>query len=248
MVSSCSIIVDSVIRGVEKGVSQTVEKKVEEAVYSGLAPKSDIPKPATAQWGRFMALQAQVLFSYTFSPGGYWVGKIVFSPGEYVKYEMSENDGSKVIIEKAFLKKLDNRNRWWRISWVSGDETWIYEALLSPAEQRIVRLRARDTNRNEGEVPIIEKIVYIQPAKITDESIQGATVGKEVVETPAGKFECDYVVFVSVSSEGKIEWWINDSIPGGVIKYMLTDNEGKVAWSAVLKEYGKGATIVLESY
>jgi len=29
---------------------------------------------------------------------------------------------------------------------------------------------------------------------------------------------------------------------------MLTDNEGKVAWSAVLKEYGKGATTVLESY
>lgn len=245
---SCSVIVNSIMRGVEKGVSQAVEKKVEAAVYTRLAPRTSIPQPATAQWDRFMALQAQIVFSYTFSPGGYWVGRTGFKPGEYVKYEMSDEDESRVIIEKAFLKELDDGKQWWRISWISDDGTWIYEALLSPTEEKIVRLRARDPNGNEGEVPITDEVVYVPPAKVTDESIKGATVGKEIIKTPVGEFECDHVVFMSTTSEGRIEWWINNSIPGGVVKYMLMDDEGKTVWSSVLKEYGKDASSVLGSY
>lgn len=245
---SCSTVGTAVMGGVEKGIGRAVEERIELAIYKRLAPKEKLPPPTSAQWGRFMALQAQVVFSYTFTVGGYWVGETGYKPGEYTKFDMMDESGTKVTLERAFLKRLDDGREWWRVSWSDEDETWIYEALLSPEEERMVRLRARDADGNEGEVPLTEETIYVPPAKVSDESIEGATVGRETVDTPAGKFTADHVVFVAVTGEGKVEWWITEGVPGGVVKYLAKDEKQKILWTSVLKETGKDATTVLKSY
>lgn len=245
---SCSTVGTAVVGGVQRGVGQAVETRVEQAVYKKLAPKDQLPPPASPQWGQFMALQAQVVFSYTFSAGGYWIGKTGYKPGDYTKFDWIDEAGTKVTLEKAFLKKLDNGNEWWRASWSDEEGSWIYEALLSPAEERMVRLRARDADGNEGEVPLTQEAIYVPPAEVSDESVEGATVGQEKVKTPAGTFTADHVVFVSAAGEGKVEWWITGEVPGGVVKYIAKDNEQKVVWTSVLREFGKDATTVLSSY
>lgn len=245
---SCSTVGTAVVGGIEKGIGKAVEERIELAIYKRLAPKEKLPPPASPQWGQFMALQAQVVFSYTFTVGGYWVGETGYKPGEYTKFDMEDESGAKVILERAFLKKLDDGREWWRVSWSDEDGTWIYEALLSPVEEKMVRLRARDANGNEGEVPLTEETVYIPPAKVSDESVKGATVGRETVNTPAGKFTADHVIFVATTGEGKVEWWITEGVPGGVVKYLAKDEKQKTLWTSILREIGKNATTVLKSY
>jgi len=43
--------------------------------------------PASPEWGRFMATQAQIIFSYSFAAGGLWIGETGYKPGEYTKFE-----------------------------------------------------------------------------------------------------------------------------------------------------------------
>jgi len=101
---------------------------------------------------------------------------------------------------------------------------------------------------NEGEVPLTEESVYVPPAEVSDESIKGATVGREEVKTPAGTFTADHVVFMSSAGEGNIEWWITDKVPGGVVKYIATDNEKKEVWESILTEAGSNAKTILKSF
>ncbi len=246
---SCSSLTESVIGGAKRGAGQAVEERVAAALYSKLAPKEQTPAPGSTQWGPFMATQAQIIFSYTFTAGGYWLGEEAYKEGEYTKFKWQPTDDEPVIMEKAFLKRLDDGNEWWRVSWADNDgDTWIYEALLSPTEEKMIRLRARDVDGNEGEVPLTEESVYVPPAAVSDESIKGATVGREEVKTPAGTFTADHVVFMSSAGEGNIEWWITDKVPGGVVKYIATDNEKKEVWESILTEAGSNAKTILKSY
>ncbi|MFW6139565.1 MAG: hypothetical protein ACOC7U_10405, partial [Spirochaetota bacterium] len=72
---SCSSITDAVIGGAASGVGRSASERTEQAVYKKTAPKEQLPPSSSPQWNQYMANQAQVVFSYTFSPGGYWLGQ-----------------------------------------------------------------------------------------------------------------------------------------------------------------------------
>ncbi|MFW6138351.1 MAG: hypothetical protein ACOC7U_04175, partial [Spirochaetota bacterium] len=165
--------------------------------------------------------------------------------GEYTIFEWKPEDGTTITMEKAYLKQTEEGRQWWRVSWTEEKDTWIYEALLSPQEERLVRLRARDAEGNEGEVPVTEGTVYAPPAKVSDESIEGASVGKETLTTPAGKFSTNHVVFMG--GGGTVEWWLSEEVPGGVVKYLAREGD-ETFWTCVLAETGDGATTKLNSY
>ncbi len=250
IVSGCASLTDVVMGGAAAGVERAVSERAEQAVYKRLAPKEQLPPPASPGWGQFMANQAQIVFAYSFSAGGFWLGQVGYKPGEYTKFEWHPEGDSPVTIERAFLKKLDDGKEWWRVSWAEEEDTWIYEALFSPGEDgKLLRLRARDADGNEGEVPVTEgHAIYVPPAELTEESIEGATVEHEKIKTPAGTFEADHVVYLSVTGEGDVEWWITDEVPGGVVKYLISSKEEGVIWSSILKEMGKNATTILGSF
>ena len=240
---------DALKGGVESGVNKAVTETVEQAVYKKLAPKNKLPPPKSTQWGQFMALQAQVIFSYTFAAGGYWMGQVGYRPGEYTKFEWKPKDDQPVVFERAFLKKPEEGKEWWRVSWIATDGSWIYEALISTADGKLLRLRAKDADGNTGEVPVSgDTIIYMPPQELTAESIAGATVGKEKVSTPAGSFDSDHVVYMSMGGEGQVEWWIVQKVPGGVVKYLTNDKKEGVVWTSILKEMGNNATTILGSF
>ncbi len=247
LISGCASIQDAVVSGAVSGMSRAASEQAEQYVYKQMAPKEKLPAPKTPGWGTFMAMQAQVVFSYTFSVGGMWIGQTGYKPGEWTKFEMiSEGDSKPVVLERAFLKRLANGNEWWRTSWEAEGESWIYEALISKKDESLLRLRARDTDGNEGEVPVTNRQIYYEPQEVSAESIKGATIGTENITVPAGTFSAKHVRFVN-QGQGNVDWWLNDTVPGGVIKYEMSENS-VVKWKSELKAKGDNATTILKSF
>jgi hypothetical protein len=250
LLSGCSMLGDAVMGGVSSGVSKGVSKGVEQEVEKEAATETSQSKaPARGpQWNQLMITQAQMAFNYAFSAGGLWAGQMDYKPGEYTKFEWTMEGDDPIVIERAYLKELDDGKQWWRVSWEDSEGQWIWEALIDPQSSQMLRMRARDTDGNEGEVPVSGQTVYMPAAELTKESIQGATVGKEKVDVPAGSFQADHVVFMAATGEGQVEFWLAPQIPGGVVKYMISRKGEGTVWNSDLLEFGKKATTILNSF
>lgn len=197
---------------------------------------------------------AMGLFSMLYYYGGYtWQGK-AYKPGEFTVWEGSDlSQGER--FEKAFLKKEADGKEWWRVrsSKRDGSEEAIVEALFSLADksgtQQIVRMRAQFPGQ-EGlsEVPITEENrgqwVLRPSARLTAESLKGATVGIETVKVPAGTFKARHVRYAQGS--GSFDWWLSDDVPGGVVKYSVTsDDDGRVETGVMqLSQVGAAARML----
>ncbi len=190
------------------------------------------------------------VFSYAFTLNGYWVWTSNFKPGQWTKFRImhpEEENASVEEIERAFLKKLSDGKEWWRISYFSGNDTLIYEALISPDRAELLRLRVKVPGSEPGDVPVTKGMGYMQPVELTKESIEGATIGVETVKVPAGTFSAKHVKYVSPGS-GTIHWWYVDNVPGGVVKYEIKDTDGTTIIEGDLEAYGSGATTILGSF
>jgi len=241
-------VMGGISSGVRKGVSSGVEQKVEQEVAPQTQPSQAKAPPMGPQWNQFMVMQAQMAFNYAFSAGGLWAGQQGYKPGEYTIFRWTMEGNDPIDMERAYLKELDDGKQWWRVSWEDSEGSWIWEALIDADTGEMVRMRARDADGNEGEVPVSGQTVYMAPAELTQESVQGATVGKEKVTVPAGTFQTDHVVYMAATGEGQAEFWLAPQIPGGVVKYLISQKgEGNV-WTSDLIEYGKKADTVLNSY
>jgi hypothetical protein len=250
LLSGCSMLGDAVMGGVSSGVRSGVSKGVEQEVEKEVETETGQSKaPAMGpQWNQLMITQAQMAFNYAFSAGGLWAGQQAYKPGEYTKFEWTMEGDDPIIIERAYLKELDDGKQWWRVSWEDSEGLWIWEALIDPQTSQMLRMRARDTDGNEGEVPVTGQTVYMPAAELTKESVQGATVGKEKVDVPAGTFQADHVVFMAATGEGQVEFWLAPQIPGGVVKYMISRKGEGTVWNSDLIEFGKKATTILNSF
>ena len=252
LLSGCSMLGNAVMGGVSSGVRKGVSKGVEQEVEEEVAPETEQAQakaPAKGpQWNQYMVMQAQMAFNYAFSAGGLWAGQMEYKPGEYTKFEWTMGGDDPIIMERAYLKELDDGKQWWRVSWKDSEDLWIWEALIDPQSSQMLRMRARDTDGNEGEVPVTGQSVYMPAAELTKESVQGATVGKEKVEVPAGRFQADHVVFMAATGEGQVEFWLAPQVPGGVVKYLISQKGEGALWKSDLVEFGKKATTILNSF
>ena len=244
--TGCVGFSDPISRGIGRGIGRAAGEHAEQEAYKKMAPKEKLPPPRSANWGNFMAMQAQIAFTYSFTIGGLWLGQVGYEPGEWTKFEIDTGGGNIVEIERAYLKTDEKGNHWWRVSWIDGEDTWIYESLISSGGN-LLRLRAQDTDDNEGEIPVSGEQIYYPPRDVTQESIEGATIGQENLETKTGAFNCDHVKFLAVYGQGNVEWWLSNKVPGGVVKYQIVD-QGNVIWTSTLVAKGADATTILGSY
>lgn len=197
---------------------------------------------------------AMGVFAVVYYHGGYvWQGK-GYQPGEFTQWEgqsMAQGD----FFEKAFLKREADKSEWWRVRVQEKDdagkvEEAVFEALFAPpakdGTQQIKRMRAKLPGQaTGGEVPVTAEnragFVLRPSARLTPESLKGATVGTEKVVVPAGTFTARHVRFAQ--GTGQAEWWLNDAVPGGVVKYgfkVTEDGKTDENWMR-LKAQGKGA-------
>jgi hypothetical protein len=247
--SGCAQVADSLISGAVSGLGRAASEHAEQAVYKKMAPKEKLPPPSTVGWGNFMALQAQIVFGYSFSPGGMNPSQTGYLPGEWTRFSFGSDDNEEdIVLERAFLKQEADGAEWWRAAWHEGEDSWIYEGLFTADQGELVRLRARDVDGNEGEVPVTNSSVFIPPTELTDESIAGATTGIETINTPAGSFQAERVSYIAVTGEGEMVWWLTDKVPGGMVVYQGMDSNDEINWRCVLQDKGTDATTILDSY
>ncbi len=200
------------------------------------------------QWNQLMITQAQMAFGFAFSAGGMWAGQVGYKPGEFTKFRWTVEGEDSIELERAYLKELENGKQWWRVSWKDSEGLWVWESLIDTQNSQMLRMRARDIDGNEGEVPVSGETVYMPATELTRESVQGATVDKGKVDVPAGRFQADHVVYLAGSDGGQIEFWLAPQIPGGVVKYQISQKGEGVLWTSVLSDFGKKAETVLNSY
>ncbi len=248
--SGCFAVESAVDSGVSSAASAAGEE-VGESIGKQLSPAVNLPAYGTGAWNQFMVSQAQVLFSRAFTAGGMWPAQADYRPGEWVRYRATVSGDSETALdtlERAYLKETAEGNQWWRVQGLQGGETWIYEALVNPSQGRVVRLRAKDPEGNVGEVPVTENTVYQSPQSLTEESVEGATVGTEQVDTPAGAFSARHVKYQGGTGGGTVTWYLSEEVPGHVVKYQVGAPQEGTAWTSTLVAYGTDATTMLDSY
>lgn len=236
---------------VQEGINSATSSAGEQfgkALGAELARAADLPPPGTVRYNQFMVSQARVLFTYGFSAGGMWPAEATYQPGEWTQYRLQAAGEEAAIdtLERAFLKTTEDGNEWWRIRGTQEGNIWVYEALLNPENETVVRLRGKDPEGKVGEVPVTEETVFRSPQRLTEESIEGATIGTESLETPAGTFSAERVEYSGTSSGGTITWFLVEDVPGDVVQYRAEQDENQ--WTSTLIDYGTGATTQLNSY
>lgn len=208
----------------------------------------------------FRTWYSSYVTSLAFASGGYSVAPAAadYEPGEYTVHRMEGADGEPIArIRKALLFVDDEGNEGWKVRFVdeAAGDTTVMEYLFSPDRSELLRLRARYPDEETAtEVPVEENTYYSEPRALTEESIEGATVGTETVTVPAGEFEARHVRFDVSARSGTQSWWLDDGVPGGVVRYALRaedsadedrpeDAEGlaRDRYVEELVEYGTGA-------
>lgn len=250
VLSGCFLIGEAVETGVSSAAS-AAGQEVGEAVGQQLAPAVNLPTYGTGAWNQFMVSQAQVMFGRAFSAGGMWPAQATYTPGEWTKFRTTMSSGQESTaldtLERAFLNETEDGNEWWRVRGVQQGDTWVYEALVDPARGEVVRMRAKDPEGNVGEVPVTENTVYQSPQRLTEESVEGATVGTERIDTPAGTFSARHVEYQG-GTGGTITWYLSDEVPGEVVRYQIESQAGESVWESALVAHGTDASTMLDSY
>jgi len=208
-----------------------------------------------------MQMYVSSIFSSVFYAGGYsFEYKNVYKPGEWSKWKatgMDEGDE----FQKAFLTKTEDGKEWWQITTTGmrdgNKEEVVLEAMFSAPDEsgmrKLVRLRSLFPGDKEpAEVPVQENTAawYHEPVKITEESLQAANKGTESLTVPAGTFSADHIVYRDAYGIG--EWWITDKVPGGLVKYQVTNSQAEAEeenkYIVELSAFGDGAKTRLNSF
>jgi hypothetical protein len=249
LAASCSTPTPSslVNRAINKTVDSAAEK-VGERVGEAIA--ADI----LAQNPQLIQAYAMGVFNVMFYQGGYYLETGGYTEGQYTTWQTSGLEQGEWF-EKTLLREHDNGNQWWRVETHSksddGEESVVVmESLFSAPEssgaRRVLRMRAHLPGEEEPrEIPITEqnsRTWYMSDSrKLTDESMEGMTVGEEEVETPAGSFTAKHLQ-TKGADESDFDWWIVDSVPGSMVKFTRTQPDGEQFYTVTLQEYGEGRT------
>ncbi|MGM0568374.1 MAG: hypothetical protein ACQESB_04055 [Elusimicrobiota bacterium] len=220
-------------------------------ISPGASGKTSVDEPEEPSAGRgnaYAAQMAQPMFSYMFSPGGMWLWQKDFKEGQWASWLLTSDSQEQIDVEIALLKNAEESRKWWRLGYEDSGTKIIYEALVLMDTFSLRRLRAKTNGEEPFEVPVAENTLgtYGSPSRITPESLQAAIVETQNITVPAGTFSAQRAEF-GVTSGGQLEIWLNEEVPGGVVKYRLTE-DGDEIFHSELKDYGEGAETILNSY
>lgn len=180
---------------------------------------------------QFRTWYASYVTSLAFASGGYSLAPATadYEPGEYTVYRMERTDGETIgQMRKALLFVDDEGNEAWKVKFAdaAARDTTVLEFLFSPDRSELLRLRARYPDEEAGqEVPVQENTYYRQPQRLTEESVEGATVGTETVAVPAGSFEARHVQYGAPGAQGDQNWWLSEEVPGGIVRYEVRSRD-----------------------
>ena len=217
---------------------------------SGFMPRVSIDPRKAATGPMDLESQAalhmsKAIFSGVMAPGGVWLWQEDYEPGQWTSWEA---EGAET--ELAFLKDAGEGKQWWRIRLIPDDEDDLaYEALIDRESFSARRIRAAFGEDEPFEVPLSEMLSLGErgePDRLKPEFLASIVTGVETVSVPAGIFRSKRASY-EVPEGGKLELWLNDSVPGGVVRYRYTSPEGE-SLTGNLTGFGDGAVTLLGSY
>lgn len=242
----CGMFIDRAVnRAVDTAanrVGEQVGQAVAENVLGGLRPE-------------LMHSYTMALFRVLFYNGGYYVSTLNYEPGQFTRWQ-AKNVPQGQWFERALLHRYEDGTEWWRVesrekAEEGKENILIMEALLAAPDasgsRKVRRMRAQFPDEKEPrEVPVTEdqsqRWVLYSGQSLTQESLDGMTVGKESVKVPAGEFQTTRVQMKGYNDQSKLDWYMTEAVPGQVVRYTSTtkDGEGKEqqAWNMELLAHG----------
>jgi hypothetical protein len=177
-----------------------------------------------------------------------------YEPGEYTEWAVlsTDEDVPENQMRRALLQRTGDGQEWWQVVYQdnASDDVIIMEALFSENQEQMLRLRTQfPDDKGPQEVPV-DNQNYQPPRILTEESIAGATEGRETIRVPAGSFDTTRVRF-GISGAREV-WWLSDRVPGGVVQHQVSNGEQDApddaedmpgnAYTMQLQSFGDGAT------
>ncbi len=179
--------------------------------------------------------------------------------------------------ERVFLKDLGGGRGWWRLTVSSEDETAEYEFLLNrESEFEVLRFRDPDTGEileyipetdetdepdysadvSEEEQEYEEEYAEIEEYESYEQmEYSQYSLGEERITVGAGTFTAEHMVSEYKDNSDpedpmdiRSDWWITESVPGGVVRYSWQNNAEGGTLMSELDEILSGQTTRLESY
>jgi hypothetical protein len=188
-----------------------------------------------AQYSQMIMNQIMpMVFAMAFHSGTYSFQEKEYQPGEYTLWRMTggEEHPDTAFLQRAFMGKAADGSQWWHVAYIfSGQEgkkdTLTLEGEFSADRTKIIRMRGQMPGQAQpAEMPVQENTFgYMPPTMLTAQSLAGATVGTESVTVPAGTFHARHVRFGDMTG-GSLDWWLDDSVPGGMVKYTVGGGAG----------------------
>jgi hypothetical protein len=223
------------------------------------------------------AVLASLIYSQVFFAGGYGSGYDDFDEGEGVTWDVTfrDEDGSEIVrIERALLRRNNDGTAWWLLRYAAEDEEdFLSEAMIGD-EYDLLKFRYLDpeTNTLREWVPAEEEEADTVAEEADDETeeepvdvgfYQGAydeyMVGSERITVPAGTYQADHILIEDTYTEDNgdgtttsysvtYEWWINEEVPGDLVKYSWNNTTDSLSISGELVSTRKGYTTELDSF
>jgi hypothetical protein len=156
--------------------------------------------------------------------------------------------------ERALLKVTADASQWWRFKLDTGKETIIYEFLVG-SDSVVKKVRYRDPDSGTVGEFVPEKTDQ-QPQADPDSSSMPKSraelakhrVDRQKVQVKAGSFATDHYLFTDEKSGGTSESWVNETVPGYMVKSVYAGKKSNQTSTGELIQIESGVTTTLGSY
>jgi hypothetical protein len=216
------------------------------------APQAQ-PAPSA---GATMAYQYQfgAFYSGFWSMGwfGYKDGNYKPGQGTIWKFTNTGRSSEPVTFERALLKVNGDSSQWWRFRVDTGKKTIMYEFLVgSDMVAKKVRYKDPDSGAVGEFVPSQDNTMPSQaPSNMPTSRADMAKykVDSQNVTVQAGSFATDHYLYTDDASRGSAESWINEKVPGYMVKSVYTNKKNNQTSQGELIQIESGVTTSLGSY
>lgn len=241
-------------------IGKSLAPSPQPAAQASAAPAPE-PEQSKAKPGASAAMayqyQFNAFYSGMWSMGWFGYKDANYKVGQGTVWSFTGSGKGKsepTTFERALLKVTDDSSQWWRFKLDSGKDTMIYEFLVGP-DSVVKKVRYKD--------PESGTVGEFVPGK-SDQQPQGGPdsssmpksradlakykVDKQKVQVKAGSFATDHYLFTDEKGSGTSESWINETVPGYMVKSVYTSKKNKDTSTIELIQIESGITTILGSY
>jgi hypothetical protein len=217
------------------------------------------PDNSQARSGGGSAMAYQYQFNAMYS--GFWaMGWFGYKDGNYKagqgtiwKFTGTGRGSDKpVTFERALLKVGTDATQWWRFRVESGKDIIVYEFLIgSDSVVKKVRFKDPDSGTVQEFVPSQDNSMPSQaPANMPKSRADMAKykVDRQNVKVQAGSFDTDHYLYTDTTAQGSVESWVNDTVPGYMVKTVYTNKKNNQTSNGELIQIESGVTTTLGSF